>query len=141
MKYNVKLLDRVEKIFKGFDPHEVENKDLYSYLASLVYELPYEDCLEWVNDKPNPVGKERRMRVKQMLLPIVLDCGGYKTNDCRECQWCWLVEAGDKYAENDPSLVDQLVCDNGASENCGRFLGTLETETIDMKCDDFEEPL
>ena len=28
MKYNAKLLNRVEKIFKGFDPHEVEDKDL-----------------------------------------------------------------------------------------------------------------
>ena len=76
MKYNEKLIFRVEQIFRLYSPVEAKGKDLYSYLASLVYDVPYEDCQEWKDGKLYPEGKERRTRVKQMLRPIVLECGG-----------------------------------------------------------------
>ena len=55
--------------------------------------------------------------------------------DCRDCQWCWLSEAGDKY--DDP---DYMICDNGESEHCGQIIGNIN-ECWENACEDFEEPL
>ena len=55
--------------------------DLYSIVASVMYNLPIEDCCEWKNDKPNPEGKERRNRAKQFLIPVVCECGGISSDD------------------------------------------------------------
>lgn len=53
------------------------NLDLYSYIASALYNVPYEECCEQRPDGTwNHEGKERRNKVKQLLIPIVLECGG-----------------------------------------------------------------
>lgn len=78
--YNQKLLrtleDRFDKLqaylFRSFDGEE----DLYSFIASIIYDKDYEDCCEWKNEKPNPEGKELRDRVKRFLIPVVVECGG-----------------------------------------------------------------
>lgn len=47
----------------------VEGKDLYGVIGSTLYNLPYEECLEFNTDgTPNPEGKERRSKVKSVLL-------------------------------------------------------------------------
>ena len=45
-----------------------ESKDLYSNYASQLMSLPYEDCLEYKDNKPNILGKERRFLVKLLVL-------------------------------------------------------------------------
>lgn len=78
--YNQKLLrileDRFDKLqaylFRSFDGEE----DLYSFIASIMYDKDYADCCEIVDGKPNPQGKELRERAKQFILPIVEECGG-----------------------------------------------------------------
>lgn len=83
--YNQKLLrtleDRFDKLqaylFRSFDGEE----DLYSFIASIIYDKDYEDCCEWKNGKPNPEGKELRDRVKRFLIPVVEECGGI-FNEC-----------------------------------------------------------
>ena len=78
--YNQKLIrtleDRFDKLqaylFRSFDGVE----DLYSFIASIMYDKDYADCCEIVDGKPNPQGKELRNRVKQFLLPVVEECGG-----------------------------------------------------------------
>ena len=78
---NQKLLrileDRFDKLqaylFRSFN---AEEDDLYSFMASVIYDKNYEDCCEWKNGKPNPEGKELRDRVKWFLIPIVEECGG-----------------------------------------------------------------
>ena len=80
MEYNNDLLrtleDRFDKVqaylFRSFDGEE----DLYSFIASIMYNKDYEDCCEWKNGEPNSRGKELRDRVKQFLIPIVEECGG-----------------------------------------------------------------
>jgi hypothetical protein len=53
------------------------NLDLYSYIASTLYNVPYEECCEQRPDGTwNHEGKECRNKVKQLLIPIVLECGG-----------------------------------------------------------------
>lgn len=47
-----------------------DEKDIYSYLASKLYNIPYEECLEYKNDKPYPKGKFRRQYVKFALVGI-----------------------------------------------------------------------
>ena len=82
--YNEDLLNAVEQIFRLYSPIEIEGKDLYSYIASLVYDVPYEQCQEFNKDgTPNPDGKDLRNRVKQFLLPIVAEYGGI-TKECEE---------------------------------------------------------
>lgn len=78
--YNQKLIrtleDRFDKLqaylFRAFDGEE----DLYSFIASIIYDKDYEDCCEWKNGEPNIQGKELRNRVKQFLIPVVEECGG-----------------------------------------------------------------
>ena len=66
------LAANMEK-FTQSDP----NLDLYSYIASTLYNVPYEECCEFNPDgSANHEGKERRSRAKQLLIPIVLECGG-----------------------------------------------------------------
>jgi hypothetical protein len=50
-------------------------KDLYATLASDIYKLPYDQCMEFYldengkkTDKTNPEGKKRRSSVKSILL-------------------------------------------------------------------------
>ena len=48
-----------------------EGKDMYSEVASKVYKVPYEDCLEFNADgSKNPDGKKRRKSVKGLFLGI-----------------------------------------------------------------------
>lgn len=48
-----------------------EGKDMYSEVASKVYKVPYEDCLEFNSDgSKNPDGKKRRKSVKGLFLGI-----------------------------------------------------------------------
>lgn len=79
--YNKKLLktleDRFDKLqaylFRAFDGEE----DLYSFIASIIYDKDYEDCCEILADGSlNPDGHVLRDKVKQFLLPVVAECGG-----------------------------------------------------------------
>ena len=46
-----------------------EGKDLYASIASLAFNKPYEDCLEFRPDgTTNKEGKERRSQAKSILL-------------------------------------------------------------------------
>jgi hypothetical protein len=80
-KYNKKVVERIKKIFAEYNIKDAEGKDFYSYIASIIYNKPYEDCLEFYDNSEklenfNTSGKELRMRVKQMLIPIIIEYGG-----------------------------------------------------------------
>ena len=46
-----------------------DNRDIYAFIATSVYNVPYEDCLEFYPDgKVNPEGKKRRTACKSVLL-------------------------------------------------------------------------
>lgn len=63
---------RVKQILKEmYERHGFnydESKDLYSNYASQLMNLPYEDCLEFKDDKPTIKGKERRFLIKLEVL-------------------------------------------------------------------------
>lgn len=46
-----------------------EGKDIYSFIASIAFNKPYEDCLEFTPDgEYNPEGKARRTESKSVVL-------------------------------------------------------------------------
>lgn len=56
----------------------LSGKDLYATMASEIYKMPYEDCMEFYldengkkTDKTNPEGKKRRSATKSILLGIM----------------------------------------------------------------------
>ena len=54
----------------------LEGKDLYGTIASKIYKMPYEECLEFRPDGTvNPAGKDRRSSVKPILLGIMYGRG------------------------------------------------------------------
>ena len=59
-----------------------EGQDLYSSIASAMYNKDYDECCELdKNGDFNPLGKDRRDRIKRFLLPMVLECGGLFLED------------------------------------------------------------
>lgn len=53
-----------------------EGKDIYSWIASFVYNVPYEQCREFNPDgSKNPEGKERRTSVKALILGLMYGMG------------------------------------------------------------------
>ena len=60
---------------KGIQAY-IDGKDLYAEIASLAFNVSYDDCLEFRPDGThNPEGKERRSRAKAILLGINYDKG------------------------------------------------------------------
>lgn len=54
----------------------LHGKDLYATIASTLYNMPYDECLEFRPDGTlNPEGKERRSSVKSVLLGIMYGRG------------------------------------------------------------------
>ena len=54
----------------------LEGKDLYGTIASKIYKMPYEECLEFRPDGTvNPEGKARRTSVKPVLLGLMYGRG------------------------------------------------------------------
>lgn len=53
-----------------------EGKDIYSWVASLVYDVPYDECREFRPDGTvNPEGKERRSFCKSIVLGLMYSRG------------------------------------------------------------------
>jgi len=53
-----------------------ENKDIYAWVASLVYKIPYEECLEVRPDgTKNPEAKQRRNILKAIVLGVMYSKG------------------------------------------------------------------
>ena len=66
----------------------LDGKDLYAEIASLAFDKPYEDCLEFYLDEnghktgeTNKEGKERRTQAKSILLGIL-----YRKRHCKCCR-------------------------------------------------------
>ena len=54
----------------------IEGKDIYAWIASFIYKVPYEDCKEFRPDgTTNPEGKERRTSVKNIVLGLMYGRG------------------------------------------------------------------
>lgn len=81
--YNKKLLKTLEERFDKLQAYLdrvyqfEENEDLYSFVASIMYDKDIDECREMNPDgTPNPRGRIMRYWAKQFLLPVVIECGG-----------------------------------------------------------------
>jgi len=45
-----------------------EDKDIYANFVSQAFNIPYEECLEWKDNKPFPLGKLRRTMAKDYMI-------------------------------------------------------------------------
>ena len=53
-----------------------DNKDIYAFMASITYRVPYDDCLEFrIDGTVNPEGKKRRASLKAITLGITYGKG------------------------------------------------------------------
>lgn len=78
--------------------------DVYAYIGSKVFGVDIKDCMEWKNNKPNIDGKNRRDKIKQILLKKLCT----KNLDLAE-QWVWAIILelfpGIKELEKDSSKI------------------------------------
>ena len=74
---NQKLFDTISSRFMEVSKqlNETTETDLYSLIASILYDKPYESCLDLGENQ------ELRYKVKTCLLPIVVECGGITLDD------------------------------------------------------------
>ena len=86
--YNKELLktleDRFDKLQAYLDRvfQFEENEDLYSFVASVMYDKDIDECREVFPDGTlNPEGKKLRNFAKQFLLPVVIEYGGIFEED------------------------------------------------------------
>lgn len=70
-----KLLAHMSKD-EGLINSYLEGKDIYASIASMVYHVPYEECLEFFPDGTvNEIGKKRRKNLKAIVLGIMYSKG------------------------------------------------------------------
>lgn len=62
----LKFLCKNETLKDAYD----EGKDLYSTLASILFDCDYEDCLEFRNDEPYVDGYKKRKVAKFLFLGL-----------------------------------------------------------------------
>ena len=54
---------------QNFQDAYAHGKDIYAWCGSIVYNIPYEECLEFRPDgSVNPEGKQRRSNMKSVIL-------------------------------------------------------------------------
>lgn len=88
-----------------------DGKDLYAQIASLAFDKPYEDCLEFYldangkkTDKTNKEGKERRSQAKSILLGILYGRGITSVAEQLKCSKEKAQEIQDKVFKGFPAI-------------------------------------
>ena len=106
-------------------------KDAYAIIASIAYEKPYEECLEFYLDengnktnKVNKEGKERRSRAKIILLGI---CYG-KTIESIAADMNVTVEKAQEIYDGVMKSIPGLKHLMDESQECARLNGWVETK-------------
>ena len=101
-----------------------EGKDIYCAIASIAYNVPYEDCLEHdANGKLNPEGKKRRGTAKAIVLGVLYGKGIKAIAEDLQITKPKAQQIYDKIMTSFPGLKT-LIED---SKNMARDLGYVET--------------
>lgn len=83
------------------------NKDLYSMMASEVYGVPVEDCMEFRPDGTvNPEGKERRTSMKSVLLGIMYCRGANSIGEQLGKSTKWAEELIANFNKSFPKIAE-----------------------------------
>ena len=118
-----------------------ENKDIYAWIASFIYNVPYDECKEFRPDgTKNPEGKERRTSVKSIILGLMY---GRSTKSIAEQLGVSVQKAQeitDKFFNSFPNVKKFVE----STEEFARVNGFVETawgrkrRLPDMQLPDFE---
>ena len=107
-----------------------QGKDLYAQIASLAFDKPYEDCLEFYLDEngkktteTNKEGKERRTQAKSILLGILYGRGIASVAEQLKCTKEKAQAIQDKIFKGFPAIKDF----EEASKQMARELGYVDT--------------
>lgn len=113
-------LSQDKEMIKAFK----EGKDLYVAMASIVYNLPYDECKEFRSDGTvNKAGKERRSSVKAILLGILYGKGIPAIAEDLNVSVKKAQEIYDSVLKAYPGLQDLM----DESQGMARELGYVET--------------
>lgn len=83
-----------------------EGKDLYAIMGSKVYNVPYEECMEFYPDGTvNPEGKERRTTMKSVLLGIMYERGAAAIGEQFGKSSQWAQELIDNFYKSFPKVA------------------------------------
>ena len=119
----------------------IEGQDLYATVASALYHVPYDQCLEFDKDgNPNPEGKKRRSSCKSVLLGLMYGRGEASIAEQMGVSNKEAKKIISDFFERFPKVADFVVdSQNGAWEN-----GYVETiagrkrRLPDMQLDEYE---
>lgn len=101
-----------------------EGKDIYSWIASFVYNVPYEQCKEFNPDgSKNPEGKERRTSVKSLILGLMYGRGISSIAEQLNVSTRKAQEINDKFFTEFPK-IKKFIDD---SQEFARINGYVET--------------
>lgn len=78
-QYNPEFMETVSERLEKLQEYikSGPTNDFYSNVAAIIYNKPYEQCREINTDgSVNLEGKEMRKTVKQMFIPVALECNG-----------------------------------------------------------------
>lgn len=102
----------------------IDGKDMYSWIASFIYNVPYEQCKEFNPDgSKNPEGKERRTSVKGLILGLMYGRGIASIAEQLHTTKEKAQEINDKFFNSFPK-VQQYIHD---TQNHAREYGFVET--------------
>ena len=83
----------------------LKGKDIYAWIASFIYHVPYEDCKEFFPDgTTNPEGKKRRQSVKNVILGLMYGRGTKAIADQLNCSIKEAQKVVDKFFNSFPSI-------------------------------------
>lgn len=101
-----------------------EGKDIYSWIASFVYNVPYEECKEFNSDgSKNLEGKERRTSVKGLILGLMYGRGINSIAEQLNVSIKKAQEINDKFFNEFPKIKQFI---EGSQEHARQF-GYVET--------------
>lgn len=103
----------------------IDGKDLYAEMASLAFNYPYEECLEFRPDgTKNPDGKERRNKAKAIFLGIVYGKGVKAIGEDLKVSTQKAQEIYDSVLKEFPALR-QFMTDNEYNAKTYGFVETI----------------
>ena len=103
----------------------IDGKDLYAEMASLAFNFPYEECLEFRPDgTKNPDGKERRNKAKAIFLGIVYGKGVKAIGEDLKVSTQKAQEIYDSVLKEFPALR-QFMADNEYNAKTYGFVETI----------------
>lgn len=98
-------MSKDEHLIKAYS----DGKDIYSWIASSIYAVPYDECKEYRSDgTKNPEGHKRRNSVKSIILGIMYGRGAKAIGEQLNCSTKEAQKIIDKFFSTYPKVRDWM---------------------------------